>query len=557
MSKPLPLTENSKARLSLRTVFGAALLSVLVIFFMIIILGYFRLLDFRTIVEQLSVKSLPVVMHSAQLNNQINRLSSLVDRLSKAANKPSQRIVKQQIEQQIVELYALTHAQSEDNYTFVQLDVVSIELAELNHLVEQRFEIEELLNDRYQTLFDLNDKVVHHSSTDNNDASSLLQQTYWASNFFEAIALASKSLNTSRLHQIRQMSEQLKGILILLRAPQQNLSKQVEQEFQQFAAELEKTLLGEQGLIPLRVEQLRVNGRAIGRGNFVHNLINDYAQLLEFKSQQLNAAVLKNTKSTVEKIKRQAQVMAVLISVAIMFLITIAYYIQKNVVARILKLNDLVQLKLQGKDAEKQIGGNDEISDLAHTLDDYAQTIEQQKQKLTELTLLDGLTGVANRRALDRRMSLELVYAKRHSWPVSILMLDIDYFKAYNDFYGHQEGDECLKTVASLMGGNLPRKGDFFARYGGEEFVCILPDTDESGAQKVAQSLLDILCTANIPHLQSKIAKYVTTSIGITTYYTDQIDSYDNLLNRADKALYKAKQNGRNRWYSYEQLADE
>jgi diguanylate cyclase (GGDEF)-like protein len=554
MSKPLPLAENSKTRLSLRTVFGTALLSVLVVFFMVIILGYFRLLDFRTIVEQLSFKSLPTVMHSAQLNNQINRLSSLVDRLSKASSKPSQRIIKQQIEEQISEIYSLTHAKSEDNYTFVQLDVVSIELAELNHLVEQRFEIDELLNNKYLTLFDLNDKVVHHSSSDGKDSSTLLQRTYWASNFFEAIALASKSLNTSRLHQIRQMSAQLRTIITLLKTPKQNLSEQVEQEFQQFATELEMILLGPKGLIPLRIEQLRINGRTVGRGNFVHNLINDYAQLLEFKSQQLNAAVLKDTKTTVETIKKQAQLMGILISIAIMFLIIIAYYIQKNVVARILKLNDLVQLKLEGKDAEKQIGGNDEISDLAHTFDDYAQTIDHQKQRLTELTLLDGLTGVANRRALDRRMTLELVSARRHNWPVSILMMDIDYFKAYNDFYGHLEGDECLKKIAKLMGDNLPREGDFLARYGGEEFVCILPDTNEDGAQKVAQSLLNVLAAANIPHLHSQVAKYVTTSIGITTYYTDQIDKYDNLLNRADKALYYAKQNGRNRWQSYEQL---
>jgi diguanylate cyclase (GGDEF)-like protein len=126
-------------------------------------------------------------------------------------------------------------------------------------------------------------------------------------------------------------------------------------------------------------------------------------------------------------------------------------------------------------------------------------------------------------------------------------MIDVDFFKKYNDTYGHSMGDVCLHVIAATLGKNLARADDFVARYGGEEFAAALPNTDENGALLVANKLLESVRALGIPHESSSIADYVTISIGITTGSVVYTQSLHDYLKRADEALYMSKQNGRNR----------
>jgi diguanylate cyclase (GGDEF)-like protein len=172
--------------------------------------------------------------------------------------------------------------------------------------------------------------------------------------------------------------------------------------------------------------------------------------------------------------------------------------------------------------------------------------LERKNRELERLSFLDGLTEIANRRYFDMVIRQEWRRSIREKKPLSLLMVDIDYFKFYNDTYGHQAGDRCLKQVAEALDDSLKRPGDFVARYGGEEFVGVLPNSDMAGAMAVARKMHDKVAALALAHEASKSGDYITISIGIATTLAGKQTSLQYLIKSADDALYKAKKNGRN-----------
>lgn len=166
---------------------------------------------------------------------------------------------------------------------------------------------------------------------------------------------------------------------------------------------------------------------------------------------------------------------------------------------------------------------------------------------LQEMSFHDALTGVANRRRFDEYFDLEWRRARRSGKPLALIMIDIDFFKHYNDSLGHQAGDECLKLIAKTLERRIVRAGDMIARYGGEEFVCILPNTNLAGARTIAEAMRESLLALKIFHPDSTASEYVTISLGIAASEQVQDGSSSILLHIADKALYRAKSLGRNR----------
>jgi diguanylate cyclase (GGDEF)-like protein len=162
-----------------------------------------------------------------------------------------------------------------------------------------------------------------------------------------------------------------------------------------------------------------------------------------------------------------------------------------------------------------------------------------------ELAYIDALTGINNRRSFEKQLKTEWSRAKRRKEPLSIIMIDIDYFKNYNDTHGHQMGDQCLADVAALTQSVLKRPGDLLARYGGEEFVAIL-STDSDGALAIGHKMQEIVESAQIENLGSPVERGLTISVGVATDYPSKEIYPDELIARADKALYQAKKRGRN-----------
>lgn len=171
-------------------------------------------------------------------------------------------------------------------------------------------------------------------------------------------------------------------------------------------------------------------------------------------------------------------------------------------------------------------------------------TINHTLQKLSSI---DGLTGIANRRSFDETLKKEWLRAARYQQPIAMLMLDIDFFKRYNDHYGHQGGDECLKEVTRVLSIALHREADFLARYGGEEFSAILPDTSKEGATKVAERMRRAIKSLHLEHKSSKVSDMVTVSIGVSAVVPHKNIEAESIISAADQALYRAKAEGRDR----------
>lgn len=165
---------------------------------------------------------------------------------------------------------------------------------------------------------------------------------------------------------------------------------------------------------------------------------------------------------------------------------------------------------------------------------------------LEGISYLDGLTGIANRRKFDEYLDITWNFAMREATPISMVLMDIDYFKLFNDHYGHQEGDDCLIQIAQTLAGVATRKTDLVARYGGEEFVCILPNTEMEDAKQVAEKFRRSIMEIQIPHEYSAAGSNVTISIGVATIIPEFNSNCSLLIKASDEALYRAKANGRN-----------
>lgn len=174
------------------------------------------------------------------------------------------------------------------------------------------------------------------------------------------------------------------------------------------------------------------------------------------------------------------------------------------------------------------------------------QELEALKKTLEEYSYQDGLTGIANRRLFNELFQREWLSAVREQTDFSMLLLDIDYFKAYNDHYGHIQGDAALQQVAQIVKQSLTRPRDVAARFGGEEFAVILPDTSTKAATEIAQRIMHNIQKARIPHEASQIASYLTVSVGVKTSQIKEFDERMQFLRGVDEALYRSKKQGRN-----------
>jgi len=207
-------------------------------------------------------------------------------------------------------------------------------------------------------------------------------------------------------------------------------------------------------------------------------------------------------------------------------------------------LHDLAERKTRERLMQNHIA---ELQALQSSLNDTNTRLMEANRELSRLAHLDGLTGLANRRYFDERYPQEWSRCSREGVMLAVAMVDVDFFKRYNDGYGHQAGDDCLKQIAKVLAAHMRRPGDVAARYGGEEFVLVMPNTGQEGVTAVLEEILQALRDLRIPHAFSDAAEYVTLSAGVAVTLPQTPGSAESLVYQADLALYRAKQNGRNR----------
>lgn len=196
---------------------------------------------------------------------------------------------------------------------------------------------------------------------------------------------------------------------------------------------------------------------------------------------------------------------------------------------------------------QSKIVAMERITEMRGRLISMQRQLAEANTELRRLSSQDGLTGIANRRTFDQTLEAEWRRSRRSGMPLGLIMLDVDYFKKYNDTYGHQKGDDCLKAVAEAMVESIGRGGDLVCRYGGEEFAILLPETPAPGAMQVADKVLAGIRACGIVHEASDVSSFVTASLGICVGVPTGNADPASLVKAADNALYQAKCHGRNR----------
>ncbi len=225
-----------------------------------------------------------------------------------------------------------------------------------------------------------------------------------------------------------------------------------------------------------------------------------------------------------------------------------------NVVSPLKQLGEhIVTLRKQNSFTSSRLSEReDEIGLLAKAFNHLIETIRQNNELIEKVARIDALTGLANRMDLNEQFEKELRVSCRQRSEMSVLMIDIDYFKKYNDTYGHVMGDEVLKQVAGTLLNSSHRPHDYAARYGGEEFMILLPKTGSEGAQLIAQRVIDNIAALKMEHVGTQLEKkIVSVSIGCLTHLAQKGDTVESVINLADKALYEAKAQGRDRFVVY------
>jgi diguanylate cyclase (GGDEF)-like protein/PAS domain S-box-containing protein len=206
-------------------------------------------------------------------------------------------------------------------------------------------------------------------------------------------------------------------------------------------------------------------------------------------------------------------------------------------------IRDVVHVVRKDGEVEALVGFMFDISERKKT----EEHLTRLQKQLEEYSFQDGLTGIANRRMFDTVLDREWTAAQRSQLPFSLLVMDIDYFKQYNDHYGHIKGDECLKQVAQTLSKAANRPRDFIARIGGEEFVWLLPETDAHSARQVAEKCLHLVRQQRIDHEKSSVSPLLSISLGVGTITPSPDGLALNFVEQVDRLLYRAKHNGRMR----------
>ena len=537
-------------RYSLASLVSIGFIIIIVLTLFSTVVGYERLVNFNNILSNITERSLPEAAKAGHLNNALKEVLYLTERLTNSTNLASRRIAIDKLKKQNELLLATLEELDGTIHLHNQINTARREIQQLDKLVITRLNNAYKIQQLNQQIYDIHDQIV--AQLNKQKTSIVIERSLML--LIQSANLTYKAQNIDRLQSVRQTAEKVESIFNTVLLNSEKLKSQIGQTSIDDIKKLKSLLLSEDGLFSITIEQLQIVGRVRGRGNFIHNLIVDITTMSESKYYEMNKSIIQYAKSAATDISQQMS-WVIGLSIALLLLMTVTiYFIKNRIISRILRLNESVLTRIQFQGAPIDISGKDEISHLAQSFVYFSEKVEEQKQQLQMLSLTDVLTSLPNRRAMDERLEYDIHSTKRNKTSLSIIILDIDEFKAYNDFYGHIAGDECLKTVALKLNGVQQRDSDFIARYGGEEFMMVLPTTEKQGAIKIAERIKEVFESLNIPHLKSNVTDHITLSMGIATFSHDEISNVYKMLNIADEALYRAKAMGRNTFIHSDEL---
>ncbi len=507
------------------------------LFFIAIVSGaYYKLTGYASLFSNVTDSSMPKLVRMANIHSNIKELLHFVQELSEKSNNISRKITYQRI-QDVFTLIKNDELSVFKNQDFnIKIQVIEEHFENLNLLVNQKNQYVKKMHDKIES-FSLEERKILIPSQE-------LDKIMIIINSAKLYELHKKAEFNSFVNEIKSLFTLFKG----------KAGSRIDRKI---IKNIENILFASDGFFEIKKKELEISIKIKRINTLVGSLLYNFAGEIESLSFNHKEELIGNSKEFVLSMKKDLNVLFLLFFIYSIGLFVSSFYLKRKVIDRLVSLDKNILQKIEGQEMLLVDNYEDEISCITKSFNYYALKVEEQNQKLEELSLTDSLTKIANRRMFDIQFERELNFVQRNRYESSILLIDVDSFKLYNDNYGHLEGDRCLQALAGVFKNITKRDTDIVARYGGEEFVFILSNSNKENSKKFAKVLLQAVENLQIKHEYNGNWGHVTISIGIVTInYANAKLGKINLEN-ADKALYFAKGEGKNLSIHYEDCENE
>ena len=544
MNKPSSIKKTGYKQFSLIKKLAILLLMTIVLFIGVGSLLQTRLEQTQLILNDLTFNTIPAMTNANQSAIKSSELFSALELLTSSNTPVERRIAELEVNKKLNETQEQASKVSYSQNEFRLLKTIQEEMNNLNVLIDTKLDIADQIAKKQKVLSELKYQAdsVYKENTRQTPLEKI-QKAKWQIAFLELMTLAYRVEDTDRLDQLKEIKLTIELELSHLESTVEETSPALEKQVSPLNTAITELLMSDQGLLNLQANHLKMIGRTRGREYFIRNLISDYSNVANQFSLNKNK-YLKDEVLTLSNgmYTQEAWFMGGFILLAAMICTILALY------THAIKRLRILTRKIRNMTTEPILShsSKDEIDELFHAFDQFSDTINTQNQRLETLSLTDSLTNIANRRAFDRRLFYELSNDRTLQIDLSVVLIDVDFFKQYNDTYGHVSGDEALQKIAMMLSHTIQSSTNLIARYGGEEFVAILPNKTAKESNLVAQNIMQAIRLANIKHSMSEISDRITISIGIVTRAKGEISDIDTLMKKADMALYYSKNQGRN-----------
>jgi|TARA_R110001632_G_scaffold50409_3_gene125925 diguanylate cyclase (GGDEF)-like protein len=544
MNKPSSIKKTGYKQLSLIKKLAILLLMAVVLFIGVGTLLQTRLEQTQLILNDLTFNTIPAMTNANQSAIKSSELFSALELLTSSNTPVERRIAELEVNKKLNETQEQANRVNYSQNEFRLLKTIQEEMNNLNLLIDTKLDIADQITKKQKGLSELQYQAdsVYKENTGQTPLETT-QKAKWKIAFLELITLAYRVEDTDRLDELKEIKHTIELKLSHLESIVEETLPTLEKQVSPLNTAITELLMSDQGLLNLQANHLKMIGRTRGREYFIRNLISDYSNVANQFSLNKNKYLKDKILALSNGVYTQETwFIGGFILLAVMICTILALY------THAIKRLRILTRKIRNMTTEPILthSSKDEIDELFHVFDQFSDTINTQNQRLETLSLTDSLTNIANRRAFDRRLFYELSNDRTLQIDLSVVLIDVDFFKQYNDTYGHVSGDEALQKIAMMLSHTIQNSTNLIARYGGEEFVAILPNKTAKESNLVAQNIMQAIRLANIKHRMSDISDRITISIGIATRTKGESSDIDTLMKKADMALYYSKNQGRN-----------
>ncbi|GAA0224910.1 GGDEF domain-containing protein [Marinomonas primoryensis] len=544
MNKPSSIKKTGYKQLSLIKKLAILLLMAVVLFIGVGTLLQTRLEQTQLILNDLTFNTIPAMTNANQSAIKSSELFSALELLTSSNTPVERRIAELEVNKKLNETQEQANRVNYSQNEFRLLKTIQEEMNNLNLLIDTKLDIADQITKKQKGLSELQYQAdsVYKENTGQTPLETT-QKAKWKIAFLELITLAYRVEDTDRLDELKEIKHTIELKLSHLESIVEETLPTLEKQVSPLNTAITELLMSDQGLLNLQANHLKMIGRTRGREYFIRNLISDYSNVANQFSLNKNKYLKDKILALSNGVYTQETwFIGGFILLAVMICTILALY------THAIKRLRILTRKIRNMTTEPILShsSKDEIDELFHAFDQFSDTINTQNQRLETLSLTDSLTNIANRRAFDRRLFYELSNDRTLQIDLSVVLIDVDFFKQYNDTYGHVSGDEALQKIAMMLSHTIQNSTNLIARYGGEEFVAILPNKTAKESNLVAQNIMQAIRLANIKHRMSEISDRITISIGIATRTKGESSDIDTLMKKADIALYYSKNQGRN-----------